>query len=59
MRYGTALGYYAGYNIDDKADRYNVLVGAYSGYQLTTGIENIILGYPAGYDATYSPATGS
>jgi len=24
MRYGTALGYYAGYNIDDKADRYNV-----------------------------------
>ena len=59
MRYGAALGYMAGYNIDITADRYNVLVGAYSGYQLTTGIGNIIVGYGAGYDATYSPTTGS
>jgi hypothetical protein len=46
MRYGTAF------------DRYNVLVGAYSGYRLTTGVGNIILGYQSGYDATYSPTTG-
>jgi len=59
MRYGAALGYLAGYNIDTTADRYNVLVGAYSGYQLTTGIGNIIIGYQSGYDATYSPTTGS
>jgi len=59
MRYGAALGYQAGYNIDASADRYNVLVGAYSGYGLTTGIGNIIIGYKAGYDSTYSPTTGS
>ncbi|MCR6624681.1 MAG: hypothetical protein NDF58_08925, partial [archaeon YNP-LCB-024-027] len=59
MRYGAALGYQAGYNIDTTADRYNVLVGAYSGYRLTTGIGNIIIGYGAGYDSTYSPTTGS
>jgi len=59
MRYGAALGYMAGYNIDTTADRYNVLVGAYSGYRLTTGIGNIIIGYGAGYDSTYSPTTGS
>jgi hypothetical protein len=59
MRYGAALGYQAGYNIDASADRYNVLVGAYSGYRLTTGIGNIILGYQSGYNSTYSPTTGS
>ena len=59
MRYGAALGYQAGYNIDTEANRYNVLVGAYSGYQLTTGIGNIIIGYQSGYDDTYSPTTGS
>jgi hypothetical protein len=59
MRYGAALGYLAGYYIDTSADRYNVLVGAYSGYRLTTGIGNIIIGYGAGYDSTYSPTTGS
>jgi len=59
MRYGVALGYQAGYNINTTADRYNTLVGAYSGYQLTTGIGNIIIGYGAGRDSTYSPTTGS
>jgi len=59
MRYGVALGHSAGQNIDTSADRYNVLVGAFSGYRLTTGIGNIIMGYQAGYDPTYSPTTGS
>jgi len=59
MRYGAALGYEAGYNIDTGADRYNTLVGAYSGYQITTGKGNVILGYGSGYDSTYSPTTGS
>ena len=59
LRYGAALGYEAGYYIDTSADRYNTLVGAYSGYQITTGIGNIILGYKSGEDATYSPTTGS
>jgi len=57
--YGTAVGYQAGYNIDTSANRYNTLIGAYSGYQLTTGVGNIILGYKSGYDATYSPKSGS
>jgi hypothetical protein len=59
MRYGVAVGYSAGYSIDTTADRYNVLIGAYSGFRLTTGIGNIIIGYQSGYDATYSPTTGS
>jgi len=59
MRYGAALGYKAGYNINPGEDRYNTLVGAYSGYQITTGKGNIILGYKSGYHPTYSPATGS
>ena len=59
MRYGVAVGYGAGFNLDTGADRYNVLVGAFSGYQLTTGKGNIIIGYQAGYDETYSPTTGS
>ena len=59
VRYGAALGYMAGYHIDTSADRYNTLVGAYSGYQITTGKGNIILGYKSGYDSTYSPTTGS
>jgi len=59
MRYGAALGYRAGYNIDTTEDRYNTLVGAYSGYRITTGKGNVILGYKSGYDSTYSPTTGS
>jgi len=59
-RYGVAVGYEAGYNISiDDVDRYNTLIGAYSGYQVTTGKGNIILGYKSGYDSTYSPTTGS
>ncbi|MHA1251765.1 MAG: tail fiber domain-containing protein, partial [Candidatus Helarchaeota archaeon] len=59
MRYGAALGYMAGRNINTTEDCYNTLVGAYSGYQITTGKGNIILGYKSGYDSTYSPTTGS
>ncbi|MCD6500943.1 hypothetical protein J7K42_02980, partial [bacterium] len=59
MRYGAALGYEAGYNINAAEDRYNTLIGAYSGYQITTGKGNIVLGYKSGYDSTYSPTTGS
>jgi len=59
IRYGAALGYMAGRNIDSAEDRYNTLVGAYSGYQITTGKGNVILGYGSGYDSTYSPTTGS
>ena len=59
MRYGVALGCEAGRNIDSDEDRYNTFVGAYSGYQITTGKGNIILGYKSGYDSTHSPTTGS
>jgi hypothetical protein len=59
MRFGTSIGAFAGSNLDGTADRFNVLVGAFAGYQLTTGIGNIILGYQAGFDATFSPTTGS
>jgi len=57
--YGVALGYRAGSGIDGSVDRYNVLVGAYSGYRILTGKGNIILGYKSGYDSVYSPTTGS
>jgi len=59
MRYGAALGYFAGSNIDTSADRYNIVIGAFSGYRLTYGTSNIIIGYKAGEDSTYSPTTGS
>ena len=59
MRYGAALGYEAGHNIDSSEDRYNTLVGAYSGYHITTGKGNIILGYKSGYNSPHSPTTGS
>jgi len=59
MRYGAALGYQAGRNIDINADRYNIVIGAFSGYRLTYGTSNIIIGYKAGEDSTYSPTTGS
>jgi len=59
MGYGTALGFKAGYKLDTTVDRYNILIGAYSGYRLTYGTSNIIIGYRAGYDETYSPTTGS
>ena len=59
MRYGVSVGYKAGFNLDENEDRYNVLIGAYAGYRLTTGKGNIIIGYQSGYDPIYSPQTGS
>jgi len=63
IRYGVAIGYQAGKTQTTLFDLYNVLVGAYAGYQLTgnsgVGLGNIMVGYQAGYDATYSPTTGS
>ena len=63
MRYGVAIGYQAGKTQTTLFDLYNVLVGAYAGYQLTgnsgVGLGNIMVGYQSGYDATYSPTTGS
>ncbi|MFN4152310.1 MAG: hypothetical protein ACK4IX_15320, partial [Candidatus Sericytochromatia bacterium] len=58
--YGVSVGYYSGAKLNSgPTNLYNVLIGAYSGYQLTTGIGNIILGYQSGYDTTTSPTTGS
>ena len=59
MRFGAALGYKAGHNIATDEDRYNILIGAYSGYRLTQGTSNIIIGYKAGEDSFFSPTVGS
>ena len=58
-RYGVSVGFQAGNNLSLSSDLYNVLIGAYAGHKLTTGMGNIILGYQSGYDSTYSPTTGS
>jgi prefoldin subunit 5 len=57
--YGVAVGYRSGYSLNTSANRLSTLIGAYSGYQITTGVGNIMVGYGAGYDSTYSPTTGS
>ncbi len=58
--YGVTIGYLAGNKLSSSpTNLYNLLLGAYAGYQLTSGIGNIILGYQSGYDTSTSPTTGS
>jgi len=60
VSYGTAVGYYTGYNIDTSADRYNVFVGAYSGYGSEgnfIGSQNVFVGAYSGYQI--SSGTGN
>ncbi len=57
--YSVAIGLRTGNNVTYSSNGYNLLLGAYAGYQLTSGIGNIILGYQSGYDTSTSPTTGS
>ncbi len=57
--YGVSVGYLAGFKLSSSTVNQNLLLGAYAGYQLTSGIGNIILGYQSGYDTSTSPTTGS
>ena len=54
---GVYVGYGAGYSASSSSD-YNTMIGYRSGYGVTTGARNILLGYNAGYSGT-NLTTGS
>ncbi|MCS7200901.1 MAG: hypothetical protein NZ822_02000, partial [Patescibacteria group bacterium] len=56
---GVSLGYQSGFRLSSSTVNQNVLIGAFSGFQLTTGIGNILIGYQTGFNTTTSPHSGS